>query len=120
MATEFENLIDGFPDLPFFVVTKITPAAACSPYTAAEEASFKMVIVSISSGSNCSNERLTPSTITTGLFEDAKLLGPRIVIDEASPPGKPLDCLDTNPGNLPVIIPVILPIGDCIISVELI
>ena len=52
MATELENLIVGFPSEPFLVVTNMTPAAACSPYTAAADASFKMVIDSISSGFN--------------------------------------------------------------------
>ena len=40
----------GFPVLPFFVVTIITPFAARAPYMAVAAASFRIVILSISFG----------------------------------------------------------------------
>ena len=49
-----ENSVDRFttvlPFFPFLVVISITPNAALAPYIAAEEASFKTLILSISLG----------------------------------------------------------------------
>ena len=47
-ATQDEKEIEALPDLPFFVVIRITPLAPLDPYIAVEDASFNTSIDSIS------------------------------------------------------------------------
>ena len=99
-----------FPD---FVVTITTPLAALTPYIAAEAASFKIEMVSISLGSRLSNGLSTPSTIIKGAPEPVGELLPLIKNLAEFSPGTPLCCLAITPGNLPESMVVRLSTGFC-------
>src|SRR5690606_28048557 len=85
-----EKDIWGLPDLPRRVVTNMTPLAPLTPYTAVDEASFKMLMLSTSFGSSWAKSRpKTPSTTTNGAAL-LKVDTPRINNWDRSLPGSPL------------------------------
>ena len=61
-------MITGLPSVPCLVVINITPLAPFIPYTAQDEASFKIVTDSISDASIRAISRSTPSTNTNGVL----------------------------------------------------
>ena len=89
------------PSLPRLVVTRITPLAPFTPYTAVADASFNTETDSTELISTEFIGRSIPSTSTNGslLFHE---LDPRITILGSSSPGKPELATVTTPGRFPV------------------
>ena len=95
-------LIEFFPLVPFLVVTITTPLAARAPYKAVDAASFKTVMVSISSLFKLAilAEKGTPSTTYNGALDDEIEPKPRIRTS-GEEPGWPDVEVVVTPGAIP-------------------
>ena len=95
------NEILASPLAPAFVVIRTTPFAAREPYIAAEDASLRICMLSISLGArNFKLSTGTPSTTYKGSLLPLNDVVPRTLID-ISPPGAPDGCITDTPAALP-------------------
>ena len=82
-------------------MTKTTPLAPRTPYTAVAEASLSTEKLSISAGSILSRLPSRPSISTSALELAPNVPIPRIQNSDILDPGSPLDCTEIIPGTRP-------------------